>query len=594
MVPSTFVVMKALPMTPNGKIDRNALVAPAEIGDEEEGPTASNATPIEEMLAGMYADALGVARVGLQRSFFDLGGHSLMATRLLSRVREAFQVEIPLRGLFESPTVAGLAAVIEREIKAGHGAVLPPIERAPRDSDLPMSFAQQRLWFLNQLEPDVPIYNNPAFVRLVGNLNVTALHHTFTEIVRRHEALRTVFALKAGVPVQIIRPARPARIPLLDLSGLAPAQRETEVARLLPELGGTRFDLARGPLLQTALVRLADDDHLISVVMHHIITDGWSTGIFIRELAALYEAFAAGRPSPLTELDRQYADYAYWQRQWLQGDVLAAQLAYWERHLKGAPPLLEVPTDRPRPPLRSLAGEQQMIVIEAEIYDALRALSRQEGATLFMTMLAAFQVLLYRHTGQDDICTGTPIAGRNRIETEGLIGFFVNTLVLRTDLSGDPTFKELIARVREATLGALAHQDLPFEKIVEHLQPARSASYTPLFQVMFAVENVPEASIEVPGLTMTPMTGERLTSKFDMSFYIHETGSEILGVFEYSKDLYDAATIARLLAQYKTLLANIIAAPCGRLSELSVAAAADRHHAMAEFNQDLPAFEVTF
>jgi acyl carrier protein len=591
MIPAAFVSIDELPMTPNGKADRRALIARAETEAETEGAFSPAATAIEEILAGIYAETLNLGRVSANGNFFELGGHSLLATRLLSRVREGFQVELQLRTVFEAPTVSALAAEIERAIKSGDGSLIPPMTRAPRDTALPMSFAQQRLWFLNQLEPDAPIYNDPSCVRLVGYLDVEALGKTFSEIARRHEILRTSFCLQNGSPVQSIAPAQPLPFPIIDLSALDESGREAEAARLMPIEASRLFDLATGPMIRVSLVRFSERIHLVFLTMHHIITDGWSAGIIVREIATLYEAFSQGKPSPLPELPLQYADFAHWQREWLQGEALEAQVAYWKQKLSGAPELLDLPTDRPRPPARSLRGEQQTAIINSELYEGLRSLSRNQGATLFMTLLAAFKTLLYRYSEQSDLCIGTPIAGRNRLETEGLIGFFVNTLVLRTDLSGDPSFCDLLGRVRETTLGAYAHQDLPFEKIVEEMQPQRSASYTPMFQVMFALENVPAESLEAQGLTLEPVQGKRETSKFDMALYLHETGPEMLAVLEYSSDLFESATAVRLLAQYEALLGSIITDPQRRLSELSLSAEADRNRLLLDFNEEFAPVE---
>ncbi len=586
MIPATFISIDELPMTPNGKADRRALIARAENEAETEDAFSPAATAIEEILAGIYAEVLNLGRVSANGNFFELGGHSLLATRLLSRVRESFQVELQLRTVFEAPTVSALASEIEKAIKSGDGSLIPPMTRAPRDAALPMSFAQQRLWFLNQLEPDAPIYNDPSCVRLTGYLDVEALGKTFSEIVRRHEVLRTSFCLQNGSPVQVIAPAQELPFPIIDLSELSEQEREAEAARLMPIEASRLFDLAKGPMFRVSLVRLSERAHVVFLTMHHIITDGWSAGIIVREIATLYEAFSQGKPSPLPELPLQYADFGRWQREWLQGEALAAQVAYWKQKLGGAPELLDLPTDRPRPPARSLRGEQQTAIINNELYEGLRSLSRAQGATLFMTLLAAFKTLLYRYSDQSDLCIGTPIAGRNRLETEGLIGFFVNTLVLRTDLSGDPSFCDLLGRVRETTLGAYAHQDLPFEKIVEEIRPQRSASYTPMFQVMFALENVPAETLEAQGLTLEPVQGKRETSKFDMALYLHETGSEMLAVLEYSSDLFEAETAIRLLAQYEALLASILRDPQRRLSELSLSAEADRNRLLLDFNEE--------
>ncbi len=459
MVPGAIVKLERMPLTANGKLDRGALPEPE---SEMEGEYVAPRTQIEELVAGAWAELLGLERVGVNNNFFELGGHSLMATQLISRVREACGVELLLRSLFEAPTVAGMAASLEAAIRAGKWAPPTSIERYPRDVELPLSFAQQRLWFLDQLESGSPFYNIFAPVRLKGRLDLQALECTLTEIVRRHEALRTTFRTVEGRAVQVIAEARPLSLPVTDLSYLPPERREAEARRMAEEESQRPFDLARGPLLRARLLRLDEDEHLAMLTLHHIISDGWSAGILIRELAALYQAFNAGLPSPLAELPIQYADFAAWQRRWLQGETLDIQLAYWKRKLGGDRAALQLPTDRPRPAVQRFRGAHEALALGAGLSQALKAFSQQENVTLFMTLLAAFKALLHRYTGQDDIIIGSPIANRNRIEIEGMVGFFVNTLALRGDLSGDPSFRELVSRVREVALEASAYQGSAF------------------------------------------------------------------------------------------------------------------------------------
>ncbi len=593
MTPAAFVLLDALPVTPNGKIDRQALPAPdwslRALAEDYVAPR----TPVEETLAGVWAQVLGLPQVGIHDNFFEIGGHSLLATRLISRLREVFQVEVPLRTLFEAPTIAAQATQVEhaRRTPATQAPPLRPLPRNPDggrgDGALPLSFAQQRLWFLDQLEPDSPFYNIPEAVRLAGPLDVDALQRSLDEIVRRHESLRTTFVTMDGKPSQVIGPVD-TTMPIrpIDLRLLPVDQREVEAQRLATEEVQRPFDLARGPLLRALLLRLGDEDHLILLTLHHIISDGWSTSILTREVGILYDAFSHGRSSPLPALPIQYADFAAWQRGWLHGAVQEQQLAYWKQQLAGLPPLLELPTDRSRPPVQTYQGAYRPFVLPRPLSDQIRALSQREGATLFMTLLAAFQALLARYSGQDDISVGTPIAGRTRAELEGLIGFFVNTLVLRADLSGDPSFSQLLGRVREAALGAYAHQDLPFEMIVDALQPDRNLGHSPFFQVMFVLQNAdqPEQTQESTGLTLNSTEVHSGTSKFDLTLFMTEEGQQLGGALEYNTDLFDTTTIERMIGHFETLLAAIAIDPALPVSKLPLLTGAERRQLLVEWN----------
>ncbi|WP_445305063.1 amino acid adenylation domain-containing protein [Microcoleus sp. Pol12B4] len=448
----------------------------------------------------------------------------------------------------------------------------------------PTSFAQQRLWFIDQFEPGNPFYNLPAAVLLEGRLNVGVLELSFKEIVRRHEALRTTFATVDGQPVQVVGENFNFGLQVLDLQQLAETEREEKVKQLAAEEASKPFDLTKGPLLRASLLQLDAEESVLLLTLHHIIFDGWSIGVFLQELAALYEAFAIGKPSPLPELSIQYADFAIWQREWLAGDRLQTQLNYWKKQLSGAPPLLELPADRPRPPVQTYRGAKESFLIPRTLRSALKKLSRQENATLFMTLLAAFKTLLYRYTGQADIPVGSPIANRNRAEIQGLIGFFVNSLVLRTDLSGTPTFRQLLARIREVSLEAYAHQDLPFEKLVEELQPDRNLSYNPLFQVAFVLQTPPVAAESIAGLNLTLLDVENQTAKVDLTLYLEEKQEEISGQFEYSTDLFDAVTIRRMAGHFLTLLQGIAANPERRIEELPLLGEKERHQLLVEWN----------
>ena len=412
------------------------------------------------------------------------------------------------------------------------------IPRSANRDTAPLSFAQLRLWFLAQLEPDSAAYNIHSAVRLIGSLNIEALQKSLDAIVARHEVLRTTFARVDGVPVQIIAASRLVELEVIDLSQRAAAKRDREVQSLLNDRVQRPFNLLSDLMLRAALVRLEREEHILLLITHHIASDGWSSGILSRELSVFYEAFSASKPSRLADLPLQYADFAIWQRQWLQGTVLEEKLSYWRMQLDGAPPLLELPTDRPRPVIQTFRGDRKSLVLSKPLTEAIKKLGRQEGTTLFMTLLGAFQTLLYRHTGQDDIVVGTPIAGRNRAEIEALIGFFVNTLVLRTDLSGNPSFRELLVRVRRMALDAYAHQDLPFEKLVEELRPERDVGRTPLFQVFFNTLNFEGEQLRLSGLRTEALLISGAESKFDLTLYVREQFQEIHIRLVYNTDLF--------------------------------------------------------
>ena len=584
MVPSVFVTLEALPLTPNGKVDRRALPIPDQARPDLEETYVAPRTPVEELLADIWMRVLGVEQVGVQDNFFDLGGHSLLATQLISRVRDDFQVELPLRALFEWPTVAGLSEQVEVARRAAAGLSAPPIEPVLRDGRLPLSFAQRRLWFLDQLEPGSPFYNISDAVRISGRLDVAALEQSLNEIVRRHEVLRTVFPTVDGKPVQVIAPELILALPVADLTGLPEAEQDEEALRRARAEAQRPFDLGRGPLLRVTLLRLGEENHVVLLTMHHIVSDGWSTGVLVREIAALYDAFSHDRSSPLPEIPVQYADFARWQREWLRGEVLERQLAYWKEQLAGLPPLLELPTDRPRPAAQTFQGALQWFEFPRDLSKAIKDLCQQEGVTLFMTLLAAFQTLLYRYTGQEDISVGTPIANRSWSELEGLIGFFVNTLVMRTDLSGEQPFRELLKQVREVAMGAYAHQDLPFETLVDAMQPERDLSHSPLFQVMFVLQNGPMEFLELPGLTLTSLEVDGGTAKFDLALSMLEKEDKLQGALEYNTDLFDGATIQRMLGHFQRLLEEILADPDRPISTLPLLTEAGRGQLLVEWN----------
>nr|QEO74315.1 condensation domain-containing protein [uncultured bacterium] len=450
---------------------------------------------------------------------------------------------------------------------------------------IPTSFAQQRLWFLDQLEPGNPVYNIPAALRLTGRLDVALLERSFGEVLRRHEVLRTGFAETDGEPVQLISPSAVLELPVTDLSGLAPDEQARRVHELTAEAARFVFDLESRPLMRAGVLRLGEEEHVLLLTMHHIVSDAWSVSVLVRELAALYEAYARGGESPLPELPVQYSDYALWQRQHLTGEVLEEQLGYWRRQLAGAPPLLPLPTDRPRPAASSFRGAAVPLTLPAELTGALRRLAQREGTTLFMTLLAAFQTLLSRYTGETDIVVGTPIAGRTQAETKELVGFFVNTLALRTDLSGDPTFAELLGRVRDVALGAYAHQEVPFERVVEEVRPERSLNHAPLFQVMLSLNNAPHEEFQLFGLKLRLVEPEITSSKFDLTLSLDEQGGTLSGSLVYSADLFDEATAARLAAHFERLLRAAASDPSRRLSALPLLSEGERRRQVEEWNR---------
>ena len=587
MIPSAFVALDRFALTTNGKVDRHALPAPvSEDGAGVLTDETAERTAVEEIVAGIWCEVLGRERIHVSDNFFEVGGHSLLATQIMSRLREAFQIELPLSRFFEFPVLSELASSIEAEMKRGQVSATLPLERMPRGEASPLSFAQQRLWFFDQLQPGSPIYNLPGGVRLKGVFNPSAFEQAMTELVRRHESLRTTFQMRDGEPVQVIEEARPFLLPVVDLTKLPEDAREEAAQREAHREARTPFELTGGPLLLRArLLRLDREDHLMLFTMHHIISDGWSMGVLVREVAELYRAFSLGEAARLPELSLQYADYAIWQRQWLQGAALETQLSYWRERLKELPPALELPADRARPLVQTFAGASLPIHLPKKLTEELKALSRREGATLFMTLLAAFQTLLYRYTGQPDIATGTPIANRQRRETENLIGFFVNTLVLRADLSGSPTFRELLKQVREVALGAYAHQDVPFELLVEELHPERSQSYTPLFQTMLVLQNAPAGALDLPGVEATLIGNEGGVSRFDLAFSLEESGQGLEGICEYSTDLFDEATMLRLLGHFETLLEGIIANADERVDALPLLTLTEERQLLQQWNE---------
>ena len=586
MVPSAFSVLERLPLTPNGKVDRRALPEPSgsEFANDQAGDFTAPRDPEEEWVAGLLRELLGVSRVGAHDSFFDLGGHSLLATRVVARIHATFGVSLSLRDLFEDPTVARLAERI-RSARQSAGAVrLPPIVRVPRDGPLPLSAMQERLWLLEQLQPGTALYNVPWAAWLSGPLDLSALEQALTGLCLRHEALRTTFSSHAGEPVQVIHPNVALSLPVVDLRGLPESEREAQALRAASEELRRPFDLAHGPLIRALLIRTGEHAHLLVLTLHHIISDGWSLGVAVRELSALYGAGLHGRPSLLPEPTIQPADHAAWQRDWLQGEALTAQVGYWRKQLAGAPPVLELPKDFPRPSLQRFRGDLLAVRFPAGLSDAFRDLCGREGVTPFMGLLASFQLLLSRVSGQEDVCVGSPIAGRQQPGLEELIGFFVNTLVLRARLPRTLTFRELLRQVRQTTLDAYAHQDVPFEKLVEALQPPRSLSHAPLVQVVLALQEGTRQDAAPEGLALRPVELGSGTAKFDLTLSLSDSPDGFAGTLEYDADLFTPETAARLMKGLRVLLEGAVANPGQRLGELPMMDAAERRRLLVEWN----------
>ncbi|MGK7888331.1 MAG: amino acid adenylation domain-containing protein [Leptolyngbyaceae cyanobacterium] len=588
MVPATFVILDELPVSPSGKVDRQRLPEPDHARPVMDVEMVAPRTPTETLLVDMWMDVLGLNEIGVLDNFFMLGGDSIQATQLISRVRDVFQQELSLHRLFESPTIAQLSQELLAKTSTQSSSTLAPIQPIPRQGEFPLSFAEQRLWFLNQLQDQSIAYNEQEGLRLSGMLDVDALHRALQDIVRRHDNLRTHFRSVDGTPNRMIAPERVLPLPLVNLQAIAPEHQMAEVQRLGQDAVNEPFDLAQDALLRVKLLQLAADDYVLLITMHHIITDGWSTGVLAHELEVTYSAFVQGQPSPLAELPIQYGDFAAWQRQPSTTQSLAPQLDYWQKQLADAPPLLELPTDHPRPTVQSNRGDRVFFHIDLTLTEQLRHLSQQQGATLFMTLFTAFSTVLYRYSGQTDILVGTPIANRNRSEIEGLIGFFVNTLVLRSrfdaPLDEPLTFTQLLAQVRQTSLDAHAHQDLPFEQLVEALQPERSLSHSPIFQVMFALQNAPMDPLNLPGITFEWLQMESGRAKFDLFLSLEERDNGLIGYWEYNQDLFEATTIHRAVGHFETLLGAIATNPNQSVTELPLLTAAERHQLLVEWN----------
>ena len=577
MIPSLFVLTERLPLTPNGKIDRKSLPAPAHAGSAASTEFAAPQSETQRALAAVFGEVLRVARVGIHDDFFLLGGHSLLAIRAVSRIREALGVEVPLRTLFAEPTVARLARAIEE----GKGtSAVPRIEKSSEAGPRPLSFSQERLWFLNQLAPESPVYNIVDVVRFDGP--AAPIRPAVDELVRRHETLRTSFAVREGHPVQVVNDEARLTLSELDLSALGEADRAREWKRLVRDEGRRPFNLAASPLVRASLVHFGPRDHRLLLVIHHIISDEWSMEIVHRELHELYAAFAEGRPSALPDLPIQYGDFAAWHRARMCGEFLDSRLAYWKSELAGAPQMLDLPADKPRPAGQSFRGATESLSLPKELLAGLTALGHREHTTLFMTLAAAFLALLHRHTGQDDLLIGTPISGRTRHETEGLIGCFINTVVLRAQISPGLSFRELLQQMRHRALGAYSHQELPFEQLVSQLAPQRDLSRSPLIQVLFVLLDAQSASGTSNVSALSELhTG---TSKFDLSLAMAESADGLLGLFEYSTDLYHPEAIRRFAAHFRVLLESVVRDPDQSVAAIDILPAAERRELLLDWN----------
>ena len=583
-IPNHFSRLAKFPLTPNGKIDLQALADTEKAERVAPRTVVSPTTPMEELLAGLWTNLLGVRPISTDDDFFALGGHSLLATRIVSQLHKLLQVEVPFTVLFESPTIAATAKRLEILVKQEKGLQSAPIVRVPREQKLPLSFAQQRLWFIDQLQPNSSGYNSASAMRLTGSLNVNALEKTLNEIIRRHEILRTSFRAIGGNPVQAISPHVGVSLPVTDLSPYDAAEREAEALRIAKEDSIRPFDLSTGPLLRVTLLRLGPEEHVLVVTMHHIVTDAWSNGIFMRETTAIYKAFLQDKPSPLPELPVQYADYSSWQHQCLAGETLQRHLVYWRQRLNGPLPMLVLSGDQPRPESRTFRGAKQIVSFSKELMQELKGFSRQQGVTLFMTLVTSFKVLLHLYTKENDIVIGTDVANRNHTEIEGLIGFFVNQLVLRTNLSGNPTFSELLDRVREVALGAYAHQDLPFDRLVEALKPERNLKYAPFFQIKLVLENTSTGDLELPGVKIDQLETESSEAKLDLILVLRERSEGLQGWFEYNGDLLDASTVTRFAENLEIILRHALSSPTRRISELQevVTSLESKRHALEQ------------
>jgi amino acid adenylation domain-containing protein/non-ribosomal peptide synthase protein (TIGR01720 family) len=575
MLPAGFMVLDKLPLTPNGKIDRKALPAPdLAIQAEQSAPQ----TETERLLCNIWSQVLGISVTSHMTHFFEAGGHSLLATQLVSRLRESFGIEMPLRVIFEHPSLQKQAEWLDNKQRGSEE--LPPILPLAEGEPLVLSFAQQRLWFLAQLEGESATYNMHTALHISGQLNETALQHALTALIQRHENLRLYFPMLNG-EATVVRCDIDNLLSVTDLRALSSREQQTQVTEWIANHAQTPFELSTGPLLSLRLLKLGKQEQILLFNMHHIISDGWSMGVLIRDLSHLYNAYAQNQVPQLPALPIQYTDYAAWQRNWLKGEILEQQLAYWTDQLAGVPQLLELPTDYPRPAMMRYQGKRLQSTLDADLTLQIKQLSQQHGVTVFMTLLAAFKVLLYRYSGQTDLVVGSPIANRTHHQTENLIGFFANTLVLRTQIEGTQTFPQLLKQVRKTALEAYSHQDIPFEYLVEQLNPSRNLSHSPLFQVMFVLQNAPAQALELSGLKMSFLEPDKTTAKFDLTLNVAERFDVLVCHWEYNTDLFHSDTITRMTEHFLVLLEGIINNPKQSPSQLPLLTEAEQQQLLA-------------
>jgi amino acid adenylation domain-containing protein/non-ribosomal peptide synthase protein (TIGR01720 family) len=587
MIPAAFVSLDAFPLTANGKINRLALPAPDPLIRPDPQTFVAPSTPFEEIMADIFCEVLKVDAISVHHNFFDLGGHSLLATQVMSRVYDRFDARLPVRTLFEAPTLGELARRIEQACPHHthqKKAATHTIPARPADQPIALSFAQQRLWMLDQLEPGNPAYNFAVTFHLRGELDGSILRQALQEIIHRHKVLGLVFTMRDEQPIQVPHPNPRLALEVESLEALPVAERLAAACQYANADAATPFALERDLPIRARLFRLGAAEHVLCLNMHHIASDGWSLGILLDELSTLYASFLAGRPSPLPDLPIQYADFAHWQRDHLQGEALEQQLTYWKQKLSGAPGVLELPTDHPRPAVHTSNGQTFCVELPPAFAQAVKTLAQQEGATPFMVLLAVYQLLLYRYTGQDNIVVGAPLAGRNLSEVEGLIGFFVNTEVIRTDLSGNPSGRALLQRVRDAALDAFEHQDLPFEKLVEELHPQRDLSHNPLFQVMFNYQVSDRLALKLPGVEAQPLDVENGSAKFDLHFHFVETAGELALEINYNTDLFERQTVNRMIGHFEMLLRQLAADPQRPILDLPLLTAAERQEMLETWN----------